>query len=80
MELKRRIYGLPIMKFYRELRAAQLASKFAATQYGFRFAGNPVYLSDTWEPNEKRILGELLGESGLLFMPRSAGGGRRRCD
>jgi FkbM family methyltransferase len=60
MSLKRRLYGLPVMRLYRELRTAKLASKPVDTAYGFRFAGNPAYLSPGWEPNEQRIVTSLL--------------------
>ena len=60
MSLKRRLYGLPVMRLYRELRTAKLASKPVDTAYGFRFAGNPAYLSPGWEPNERRIITSLL--------------------
>lgn len=48
------------MRLYRELRTAKLASRPVETPYGFRFAGNPAYLSPDWEPNERRIILGLL--------------------
>jgi FkbM family methyltransferase len=60
MSLKRRIYGLPAMRLYRELRTARLASRPVETSYGFRFAGNPAYLSPDWEPHERRTISALL--------------------
>jgi FkbM family methyltransferase len=60
MSLKRRIYGLPAMRLYRELRTARLAARPVETAYGFRFAGNPTYLRPDWEPNERRIILGLL--------------------
>src|SRR4051794_39351811 len=60
LKIKRRVYGLPIMKAYRSFRTSQLASRDVETPYGFRFAGNPIYLSPEWEPHERRILQALL--------------------
>ena len=58
MSLKRRIYGLPAMRLYRELRTAKLASMPAETPYGFRFAGNPSLQ-----------MPESLGDSAMLLVP-----------
>jgi len=55
------------MRLYREMRAAQLASRFTATEFGFRFAGNPYYLTPQWEPHEKRILSQCLAKADLFI-------------
>src|SRR4051794_39129262 len=60
MSLKRRIYGLPFFRPYRELRAAQIASHPVETSYGFKFAGDRAYLDPNWEPKERELLGSLL--------------------
>lgn len=58
--LKRRIYGLPAMRWYRKLRAAQLASRPVETPYGFTFAGDPIYLDPAWEAEERKVIERLL--------------------
>ncbi len=58
--MKRRIYGLSIMGACREYRSSQLAGVSVETDYGFQFAGNPTYLQQTWEPNERQIVSVLL--------------------
>lgn len=60
MSLRRRLAGLPVMRLYRDFRTAKLASDPVETAYGFRFAGNPAFLSPGWEPNQRRIITALL--------------------
>jgi FkbM family methyltransferase len=48
------------MRLYRDFRTAKLASDPVETAYGFRFAGNPAFLSPGWEPNQRRIITALL--------------------
>jgi FkbM family methyltransferase len=60
VSLKRRIYGLPLLRYYREFRTAQMAGRFVDTSYGFRFAGSPDYLDSDWEPAERALIGSLL--------------------
>ena len=60
MSLRRRIYGLPIMRLYREMRSSQLSERRVSTDLGFSFAGNPTYLDPAWEPAEKRKLAVML--------------------
>jgi FkbM family methyltransferase len=67
LSLKRTIYGMPFMRFYREMRTAQLASRFVDTGLGFRFAGNPHYLSPSWEAHEKRIIGDYLSQVSVFI-------------
>ena len=62
MFLKRRLAGLPVMRLYRDLRTSKLASGPVETAYGFRFAGNPAFLSPGWEPEERGIITALLRE------------------
>jgi FkbM family methyltransferase len=60
MSLRRRIYGLPVLRLYREMRASQLSERRVNTELGFSFAGNPTYLDPAWESAEKRKLAHLL--------------------
>lgn len=60
MSWKRRIYGLPLMRWYRSLRSRQIAAAPVETQYGFSFAGDPIYLDPKWEAEERRVVERLL--------------------
>jgi FkbM family methyltransferase len=65
LKIKRKIYGLPFMKAYREYRTTQLSMQVADTPYGFRYAGPPP--PEEWEPNERRVIAALLGRSSAFI-------------
>jgi FkbM family methyltransferase len=56
VSLKRKIYGLPLLRPYRAFRAAQRSKRAIPTVYGFNFAGAHIFLESTWEPHERRLI------------------------
>jgi FkbM family methyltransferase len=55
------------MKAYRDFRTAQMSARDVVTEYGFRFAGNPDYLSPDWEINERRVIQCFLDAADLFI-------------
>jgi FkbM family methyltransferase len=64
---KRRVYGAPLMKFYRDWRSRQIASKIRQTQEGFRFAGYGLFYREDWEVEERSIVNSLLPKSDVFL-------------
>lgn len=58
--VKRLIYGLPIMKAYRDLRTTQLAQRHRYHPYGFQFAGSNTFFKDDWEMHERIVIRDQL--------------------
>lgn len=56
MTLKRRIYGLPIMRGYREYRTGLLAGRHRHHFGGFRFAGTDSFFDPAWEREEREVM------------------------
>ena len=56
MGLKRAVYGLPIMKAYRDYRTRQLADRHLAHFAGFKFAGTAAFFDPHWEAEERRVI------------------------
>lgn len=67
MGLKRFIYGLPIMKPYRDHRTRALATRQVDHFAGFRFAGTPAFLEPEWEPEERVIIEEQLSAADIFI-------------
>src|SRR5689334_11505308 len=57
---KRRIYGLPMMGWYRRARAECLTRRPRYTQYGFTFSSIPMYWDPRWEAHERATVARLL--------------------
>lgn len=67
MGVKRVIYGLPIMKAYRDYRTRQLAEQHADHFAGFRFAGTPAFFDPAWEPEERAIIEEQIAGAEMVI-------------
>lgn len=67
MGVKRLIYGLPIMKTYRDYRTRQLAARHADHFAGFRFAGTAAFFDPAWEPEERAIIEEQLAQTEMFI-------------
>jgi FkbM family methyltransferase len=67
LSLKRRIYGLPFFRPYREFRSGRIAAHPVETAHGFRFAGDPIYLDPSWEREELELILRLLPRIGAFI-------------
>jgi FkbM family methyltransferase len=65
--LKRKIYGLPIMRGYRLMRARQVARRPRLVREGFSLATFDDAFSDEWEREEREAVGKLLPECAALI-------------
>lgn len=66
-KVKRQIYGLPIMKFYRDFRTQQLSQRFVKHDEGFWFSGLEAVFSADWERSERAALGAEMASNDVLL-------------
>lgn len=67
VSLKRRIYGLPILRNYRLRRAASALGSPRLMPEGFQFASYPMMFEPTWEAAERQIISGLLPQSAAFI-------------
>jgi len=60
VSLKRQIYGLPLLRFYRLWRARQIARTPRLVREGFRFASYDMAFTDDWEKEERALVAKHL--------------------
>ena len=64
--LKRKIYGLPFMRWYRLHRAGQIARQPRRVAEGFSFASYDLAFTDDWEREERATVARLLPKCGAM--------------
>ena len=67
VSLKRRIYGLPILRRYRVRRALSAVETPRIMPEGFLIASYPLMLEPSWEADERRIISNLLPQSAAFI-------------
>ncbi len=67
VSLKRKIYGLPGMGWYRSMRARQIAQQPRPVREGFSFASYDMAFTDEWESEERALVARLLPECAALI-------------
>ena len=67
MSFKRTIYGLPIMKMYRDRRIGALAARQRDHFGGFRFAGTSAFFDPDWEREERTVIEEQIGAADVFI-------------
>lgn len=67
VSLKRQIYGLPLLGWYRRRRARQLAEQLRTVGEGFALASYDAAFTDDWEQSERALVARLLPDCGALI-------------
>lgn len=67
VSFKRKIYGLSVMRWYRTLRAVQIAKQPRQVREGFSFASYDMAFTDDWEREERALVARLLPECAALI-------------
>jgi FkbM family methyltransferase len=78
VNLKRAIYGLPLLAPYRRARTNQLARRVRDHADGFKFAGTDAFFRPSWEAKERAAVSDRL-RSAAVFVDVGANQGIYTC-